>query len=299
MGITGFEIVSKQDFEQFLTGTTTYWDYVDNKLTELLHTDTHIKVYFPQNKSGNASLAQVKDFLKNLSKNDVDKQYGSLETKELSVDEADFENNWKAYFKPFKVGDRFVVKPSWEECDFCRGRLVIEIDPGLCFGTGTHATTQLCLKNMEKYMLAGENVLDLGSGSGILSVGAGLLGAGFITAVDIDENSTRITTQNLQKNNISADKFRAFTGNIINDRKLADKVAQMKYGFVAANIVADVIIALKDIFPRFMKPRALLVVSGIIGERAKEVLAELTASGFTLLEETRLEDWVSFVLQLP
>ena len=294
MGVNGFEIVSKQDFEQFLTGTTTYWDYVDNKLTELLHTQTHIKIYFAQNRSGDQSLAQVKDFLQGLSKNDQDNLYGSLETKEFPVDEADFENNWKEYFKPFEVGNRFVIKPTWEDYSPGADKLVIELDPGLCFGTGTHATTKLCLQSLEKHLTPGQNLLDLGSGSGILSVGAGLLGASFITAVDIDENSTRITKENLQKNNIPAENYAAFTGNILNDQALMQAVTGKKYQFIVANIVADVIIAFKEIFEELMDENAKLVVSGIIGDRAKEVLEHLTAAGFKLVEETSLEDWVAF-----
>jgi len=198
------------------------------------------------------------------------------------VNEADWEDEWKKYFKPFEVGERLVIKPSWEEYDNINNKIVLGIDPASAFGTGQHASTRLCLELLEKH--AQGNVLDVGCGSGILSAAAGLLGAR-VTAVDICENAVKITGETLQRNNITAD---IFCGNVITDKALREKIGN--HDIAVANITADVIVAMADYLKTFPK----LILSGIIAPRLPEVLQAIEPN-FDIMEKRESEDWVALV----
>ena len=180
-----------RDFEDFLNKTQTYWDYVDESLMELRDAAPHLTFYLPQNAQGEQQLAGIRQALAGLHGRDAAGEFGSLEMTCGSVQEEDWANNWKQYFKPFRVGRHFYVKPSWETIDDDEGRIVLHIDPASSFGTGTHHTTQLCLKQLEKVPVEGASVLDMGCGSGILGIAAALLGAKRVTAVDIDDTGKR------------------------------------------------------------------------------------------------------------
>ena len=203
LNITGFVIKDSKDFEDFLDNKISNWDYIDDDLMGLKDCETSVTVYLPSNNQGAELLLLIKDELNALKQRDIDGVFGRLEVELSSVSEDDWANNWKKYFKPLKIGEKLLVKPTWE--DIPEGeddRTVIEIDPASSFGTGQHHTTQLCLENIEKYMQAGDKALDLGCGSGILSIACILLGAESITMVDIDENSVKIANENLLQNNI-------------------------------------------------------------------------------------------------
>lgn len=279
VGITGFEIKDSKDFEEFLERKDGNWDYIDDDLMEMRDCETCVTVYIAENEQGKEMLDALKQEMISLGSRDTDKKFGRLAVELSGIKEEDWANNWKQYFKPFEVGTRLAVKPSWEEYDNPNGRTVLEIDPASSFGTGQHNTTRLCLELIENIVKKGDKLLDLGCGSGILSIAGVLLGAGNATAVDIDQNSVKIAKENFAKNNISEDVFKAYVGNIIGDEKLREQIGG-GYDLVVANIVADVLIAMSPIFGSFMKPDAKLIISGIIIERCDEVMAAMEKNGF-------------------
>ncbi|MBR6796048.1 MAG: 50S ribosomal protein L11 methyltransferase [Clostridia bacterium] len=292
LGITGVQIENPEDFNEFLEGTQTYWDYVDESLMHLKEGDTRMIVYIPENVQGAEMLTALKQSL-----SELEGDFGSLEISMKGVCEEDWENNWKKFFKPFDIGEKLHIKPTWEKAENTGDRKILEIDPGSSFGTGTHETTKLCLEAVEKIIRDGDEVLDLGCGSGILSIGAYLLGAKDLTLVDIDLNSVRVAKENLAQNNIPEDVIFAHCGNIISDGELKDKIAVKQYDIVMANIVADVLKAMSPHFPDFVKADGTLIISGIISERCREVVDVVTANGFYVVEEYEEGDWSCVVLK--
>lgn len=296
-GIRNFAVDDFEDFEEILDDTRLFYDYVEDTLFDKKGQNPVITVYFPENAQGHEMLEQLKITLN--SYKDMP-EYSSLIYTLSGVKEEDWENNWKKYFKPFTVGSKLVVKPSWETLDdnMKNGRAVIELDPGSSFGTGTHATTRLCLSILEKHIGTNTVMLDMGTGSGILSIGALALGAKKVVAVDIDENSARIAKQNLDINSSSFDSndYTVLCSDVLSDNELDEKI-DIKYDVIAANIVAGVIIAMASLFKKLLKPGGILVASGIIGPRANEVLTELENTGFKLVKRFEDEDWVALEMQ--
>ena len=203
--------------------------------------------------------------------------------------EEDWINNWKKYFKPIPVGERLLVRPIWEDEYDAGGRAVLHLEPGLAFGTGTHETTRLCMELLEKYVKPGDEMLDMGCGSGILSVAGLLLGAGRAVGVDIDPLAVKTAVANAEVNGV-ADRFTGICGN------LAEKVSGT-FDIVAANIVADVVILLTRDAPRFMKPDTVYILSGIIDTREDDVLACL-ADRFELIDRREEKGWVALAAKL-
>lgn len=203
--------------------------------------------------------------------------------------EEDWINNWKKYFKPIPVGERLLVRPIWEDEYDAGGRAVLHLEPGLAFGTGTHETTRLCMELLEKYVKPGDEMLDMGCGSGILSVAGLLLGAGRAVGVDIDPLAVKTAVANAEVNGV-ADRFTGICGN------LAEKVSGT-FDIVAANIVADVVILLTKDAPRFMKPDTVYILSGIIDTREDDVLACL-ADRFELIDRREEKGWVALAAKL-
>lgn len=244
------------------------------------------------------------------------RQFVNVGSGELSVSETedkDWINNWKEFFKPFRVDDSIVIKPTWEELtEKKEGDLVVEIDPGTAFGTGAHETTKLCIWNLKKYLKQGDTVFDVGCGSGILSIISMMLGADYAAAVDIDPIAVGVTAENAEVNKLAAtvcEKDGAglpvFTGksgiievtdgNVIGDAALREAVGLGKYDIVVANILADVIIPLSGVVREFMKPGALFISSGIINMKQEAVEAALRENGFEIVEVVTQGDWVSIV----
>ena len=298
LGINGFVIKDAKDFEEFLSDKSVNWDYIDDDLMGLKNCETTVTAYLPENAQGLDYLEAVKAELRALKTRDTENAFGRLEYELKNVREEDWANNWKQYFKPLEIGDKLLIKPSWEEIPEGETRKILEIDPASSFGTGQHNTTQLCLELVEKYLGDGDRVLDLGCGSGILSIGAVLLGADECTAIDIDANSVKIAGENAEKNNIPAEKYHAICGNVIDDSAL---VAEIGTGFdmVCANIVADVLIGMSGLFKGFLKQGGRLIVSGIIDMRKDEVLDVIKAQGFVLDEIREKEDWVAASFKAP
>ena len=206
VGVTGFQIRDAKDFEDFLNDKTGNWDYIDDDLMNLKNCETCVTFYLADNSQGADMLAMVKTEMAELSAIDTEKKFGRLACELSNVREEDWANNWKQYFKPLTVGDKLVIKPSWEDYEGTEDRTVLEIDPESSFGTGQHNTTQLCLELLETNLSENDRVLDIGCGSGILSIAALLLGAKDACAVDIDLNSVKIAAQNAAKNHISPER---------------------------------------------------------------------------------------------
>lgn len=295
LGITGTEIEDYDDFRDFLDNNKQYWDYVDDELVQSKQGETRVKVYISDNASGHEMLLQIKETLRQLKEYDTDGLFGRLETETDSMCEEDWANNWKQYFHPIKIGERLMVKPEWEELLDDEGRVVFSVNPGMTFGTGSHFTTQLCMEQLEKYVKDGDSMLDLGCGSGILSVVSLMLGAAHATAVDIDPNAVDIAYDNAQRNNVNKEKYRVLSGNILTDDAVKEKIGDRKYDIVAANIVADVIIGLAPVAAEYIKDNGVFITSGIITEREADVKTALTENGFDISDTQRRGEWICII----
>ena len=210
-----------------------------------------------------------------------------------NVADADWENNWKKFYKPMEIGERLLVVPQWEEARD-DGRVKLVLNPGLTFGTGSHATTRLCLQALDKYIRGGEKLLDLGCGSGILSIAALVLGAREAFACDIDEKCVDVAYKNAALNGVGKDRYTVRWGDVLTDSALQAEFGG-GYDMVVANIVADVIMGLSDKVRPFLKEGGLFLCSGIIDDRAEEVFTKLRVDGWTVIEQHDSEGWYSFL----
>lgn len=279
MGAGGFVIENEADFQAFLENNRQYWDYVDQELEDKFKGLSRIKCYLTDDEEGLAVLRSIKA------------AYDDVETG--FVEDSDWENNWREYYKPIEVGEKLVVVPEWEEIPQ-DGRLPLRLDPGLIFGTGSHATTRMCLAALEGFAGPGVRVLDLGCGSGILGIGALVLGCDSCFGVDIDPKAPEVVLSNAALNGIGPDRMKVCAGDIITDASLRTYLVG-GYQLVLANIVADVIIPLSAMVRPFMAENGIFICSGIIEHRWVETEAALKANGFTILEHKSEEEWHCFV----
>ncbi|MBQ5777978.1 MAG: 50S ribosomal protein L11 methyltransferase [Oscillospiraceae bacterium] len=292
IGIRGFEIEDSADFDEFLHSEFPYRDYVDAELIdEKLSADVKVKIYVSANDAGREQLLAVEALLDNLRENE---EFGSLRLSFVTMNEEDWSENWKQFFHPLKIGRRVLVRPEWEECENDDGRVVFTINPGMSFGTGSHATTQLCLEAIEEYTKDGDTILDLGCGSGILSITACLLGAKHATAMDIDKNAVDIALRNAELNGVSSAKYEAMSGNILDDAALRERFSTEKYDIVAANIVSDVIIGIAPFVADFVREGGIFIASGIITDRLDEVLGYIEQN-FEIIRICDKNDWASII----
>ena len=279
MGAGGFVIENEDDFKEFLEHNHQYWDYVDEELSSQFAGVSRIKCYLTDDEDGLAVLRQIRA------------AYGDVQT--AFVEDSDWENNWREYYKPIEVGEKLVVVPEWEETPD-DGRLPLRLDPGLIFGTGSHATTRMCLAGLEPYCGEGVRVLDLGCGSGILGIGALILGCERCLGVDIDPKAPDVVMSNAALNGIGPNRMTAWAGDILGDASLRQRIGG-GWQLVLANIVADVIIPLSAIVEQFMAPGAVFICSGIIENRWPETAAALAENGFEILNHRSEEEWHCFV----
>ncbi|HJC20757.1 MAG TPA: 50S ribosomal protein L11 methyltransferase [Candidatus Butyricicoccus avicola] len=292
LGIEGYALEDAADFEEFLQDTEIYWDYVDEKLCEELRgQETKIKVYIADSDEGHAQIDTLNARLAELKAQDADDALGRLTTAQAVTRQEDWEWGWKQYFKPFPVGEQFLIKPSWETVDDPCARRILEIDPASSFGTGTHDTTQMCISMLEKTVKGGEKLLDMGTGSGILAIAAGMLGANPDTAVDIDAHCLTCAQENAARNGVTI--ARTLHGDALRDPALAREIGG-GYDIICANIVADIIIGMAPMFYEKLVPGGTLIASGILAERAEEVSAALMRAGFRLDERAASGGWAAF-----
>ena len=279
LGVEGFVIESEADFKDFLENNHQYWDYVDEELEAKFSGARRVKFYLTDDETGRAILDSVRALC------------GELST--ALVQDSDWENNWRDYYKPIEVGERLVVVPEWEPVPDS-GRLPLRLDPGLIFGTGSHATTRMCLAALEGSARPGVRLLDVGCGSGILGIGGLVLGADFCLGCDVDPKAPDVVMANAALNGIGPDRMKAVAGDILTDASLRRGFGR-GYDVVLANIVSDVIIPLAPHVEGFLKPGGVFISSGIIEGRQDEVRAAIEAAGFMITAHDCLEEWHCFV----
>ena len=279
----GFEellIEDQQEFETFLEENRAYWDYIDEDLQQKLQGLSRIKLYLEDGET--ARLAQLRSLADSLGL--------TMETGLLP--ETNWEESWKDNYPPQIVGEKLIVIPYWME-NPQSDRLPIILDPGLTFGTGAHPSTQMVMEFMEEKVLPGSHCLDLGSGSGILSIAALRLGAESAIGVDIDPKAESIAEENAAYNGFTAPKFTALTGNVTADKKLMTRLKEKAYDVVLVNIVADVICALAPTLPNFLDAHSTLICSGILDNRLSDVVSALEKAGLTVTQIREKEEWRS------
>lgn len=284
------------DIEALLNETAPYWDYASRN--ELTNTGIpSVKAYIADINENQELIKTVQDSITLLKNTDIGVDLGSLEIDIKQVDDEDWSNNWKAYYKPFEIGTRLLVKPAWEALNGTTERIVLAMEPGMVFGTGTHQTTRMCMELIESNIATGDSVLDLGCGSGILSVTALLLGAGHAVAVDVDPLAEQAVSNNAQLNNIPSSKYEILIGNAVTDEAIKRRLNGEKFDIVLANIVSDVIIALAPSIAEHLKQGGKLITSGIITEREAQVEAALKANGLSKLERIEQDDWLALLME--
>ena len=290
-GVTGVMIDDEGDFKDFLEHNRQYWDYVDEELLREKAGVSRVTFYLERNEAALDVIARVRMAMSDLKK--ARPECGPLLLTIDNVADADWENNWKKFYKPMEIGGRLLVVPQWEEARD-NGRVKLVLNPGLTFGTGSHATTRLCLQALDKYIRGGEKILDLGCGSGILSIAALVLGAKEAFACDIDEKCVDVAYENAALNGVGKDRYTVRWGDVLTDKALQAEFGG-GYDMVVANIVADVIMGLSDKVRPFLKEGGLFLCSGIIDDRAEEVFAKLRTDGWTVIEQHDSEGWYSFL----
>ncbi|RRG61770.1 50S ribosomal protein L11 methyltransferase [Clostridioides difficile] len=265
------------------------WDYVEEEVFKKNEEDdVLIKTYVSEEKNVMKFVEIIKQKVLGLKDFGIDIGEGSVSLDQ--VNEADWANAWKAYYKPTKVGQRVVVKPTWEDYAMQDGDLIIELDPGMAFGTGTHETTSMCIRELEKYVNKDSKVFDIGCGSGILAIAAAKLGAKEVVAVDLDEVAVKVAKENVLENKVEK-SVSVMHGNLTD-------VIKDKADVIVANIIADIIKILAKDVQNFMKEDAIFISSGIILDKVEEVKESLIENGFEIVEVQKLGEWSAIVSKL-
>ena len=278
-GFSELVLEDQGEFESFLEENRAYWDYIDEDFQKKLQGLSHIKLYLED--TDNESFARLETVAADLG----------LQMDVTPLAEENWEESWKDNYPPQEVGKHLVVLPCWLADTDTQGRIPIVLDPGLTFGTGAHPSTQMVLETMEDVVTEGASCLDLGSGSGILSIAALRLGAKNAIGVDIDPKAEDIARENAAYNGFSAPQFTACTGNVTEDKALMSRLSQGSYDVLLVNIVADVIIGLAPVLPQFMNENTTLICSGILDTRLQDVLTALAQAGLAVTATKAKEDW--------
>ncbi|MBR5534498.1 MAG: 50S ribosomal protein L11 methyltransferase [Ruminiclostridium sp.] len=286
-GVPGLAVEEEEEFRTFLEENRQYWDYVDDELMEQMKGVSRIKFYVTDDADGQKQLAQ---YLKG-----IDQPYTSVRLREY-----DWAHSWQKYYRPLAIGKKIYIVPEWERdtAQIPEGCTSILMNPGLTFGTGSHASTQLCLEGIEEFIVPGKSVLDLGCGSGILAIAALRLGASHATGVDIDPKAVDVSYENAELNGIGRDRCKFLAGNVIADKSLVAELKELKAPLVLANIVADVIIPLAPVVPELLVEGGTFVCSGIIDKRGDEVVAALEKNGLKVIRRFEKNGWIALAAQV-
>ena len=292
LGDAGFEnmvIEDQSELEGFLEDNKAYWDYIDEKLQSELEGLCRIRLFMEN--TDTEGMERLQAFVEDMRQQNTTGFYGSLEMTVKALPEVDWMEAWKDNYPPQPIGEKLIVLPYWLKDTDDSGRLQVILDPGLTFGTGFHPSTQRVMGKMEKVITPGSNCLDLGSGSGILSIAALRLGAKAATGVDIDPKAEDAARENAAYNGYDAPRFTALTGNVLSDKGLMTRLKGSRYDVVLVNIVADVIIGLAPVLPDFMDEDTVLICSGILDNRLQDVTAALEGAGLQITEQAEQEEW--------
>ena len=261
------------------------WEIIDPKLLDSMPEDVLVHAWFPPDETFPGILQQLRDRL-NVMRMDQP-QYGALLVDTRTVSESAWAEVWKKYYKPFYAGSHLVVKPTWEAFDPAPGDRIIEIDPGMAFGSGTHETTGMCISLLEETIRGGERVIDVGTGSGILAIAAALLGAGHVLAVDIDPDAVRVATENVAHNHVE-NTVTVQEGDLL---KATDETCRI----CVANIISDIIISFAAPLKAHIEPGGLFICSGIVRERTEEVREALLKADYEILKTEYRGEWTAFL----
>ena len=291
-GFDSLVVEDQAEYENFLEDNRAYWDYIDEEFQQELQGLSRIKLYLEVDGNEEKQLLKLSKVLNALKKR-TKKNLGSLEISSQLLPETNWEESWKDNYPPQPIGEKLIVVPCWNP--EANSRIPVILDPGLTFGTGAHPSTQMCMEFMEELVTEGMDVIDLGSGSGILSIAALRLGAKTAVGVDIDPKAEDIARENAAYNDFGVDRFDAVTGNVTEDHALMARLSGKHYDLVFVNIVADVIIGLAPVLKHFMDENTRVICSGILDVREAEVHEALTANGLTILATKSKEDWRSLV----
>ena len=288
LGAAGTEIVDRADVPDPRKAGV-YWELYDPKMVEDMPQDVLVKGWFELNEHTHDVLSRVQQRLGELKAADFGIDLGPLTLDMQNVADEDWSENWKKYYKPFRIGTHLVVKPTWEAYTPQPEDLVIELDPGMAFGTGTHETTNMCMQLLEKYYQDGMRVMDVGTGSGILAIAAARLGAENVLAIDIDPDAVKVARVNVARNGVQ-DAVRVVVGDLCKSEAMPCELA-------VANIVADAICMLSGPLTRHLEKGGLLICSGIIREREQDVLDAAMAAGYAVADRIDQGEWVALCLR--
>lgn len=290
LGYDSFIIDDEMEYGAFLEQNRACWDYIDESLAKKLRGLSQIRLYIEADGRAQDRIAALRNDLAEL-KARCGRDPGPLTVSARLMPEEDWENGWKKNYPPVPVGKNLMVLPCWLDRAEAQGRLPIMLDPGLTFGTGAHPSTQMCMCRLEERIRGGEQVIDLGSGSGILSICALNLGAASAVGVDIDPKAEDIARENAAYNGLGPDRFTAMTCDLITQKDRTAALSARHYDIVLVNIVADVIIGLSPLLPAFLDAGSIVIGSGILDTRLKDVTDALSMAGLTVLEVHAQEDW--------
>jgi len=290
IGIPTIEIDDPNDITMTMEKKNkTDWDYIDEELLKSKDmNEVLIKVYLPEDAPYEEKIIQIQNSLNHI-KQFLDVGKGTVQTDVLHEEE--WANSWKKYYKPIKIGKNIVIKPSWEEYTSTDEReIIIEMDPGMAFGTGTHETTAMCLELLEKYITKGNIVFDIGCGSGILGIASAKLGASSVIGVDLDANAVKVAKNNVNSNHVEH-IMKVYEGNLLD-------VVNEKADIVVANIIADVIIDLSESVLDFLNPKGFFIASGIIKERLQDVQEAMTKNRLDIVEIFEEGSWCALAAKM-